>query len=802
MVDSGSFSATPRKGAPLEWVGGRRLAPFYVDDGKQPYRASLSLWVEVPSELIVGHDLTAGGEEEHAVVRTLQAALAHPMAGPPRRPDRLRVGDEATAMAVRAVVGASIPVIVAPTPEIDALVEALAHAAPDRPVPGQLDASYLSEGRVRPVSVERMFQSAKLLYGCAPWKVATDDQVLRVDIPALDVRGACISIIGYLGESLGLMVFPSLDSYERFAQAAEALQGRGGPFDVGTEWLVLSYQRRADLSETQRREVAEHAWPVASAGAYPTVTRRDRDGVPQPLVERDVQIASAVASSLTPFFVKHRSAFEHVHFDPISESYFDEDDLEVRFTVPYDAFELFEKTPPAVPEPAAAKPGRNDPCHCGSGRKYKRCHLALDASEAAGSHGARDLRELDTYLVDRLFAFAMRRFGHAWRGSDTLFPDARRENAQLAVPWDLYHRRIDGATVLEWYLRENGAHLTREEQAMLAAQRAAWVSVWEVLAVQPGKQIQLLDLLSGEQRTVEEATASQTLVVRDTIVGRVVDHQGVSWLAGLHPRLLPPREAAEVVRAARKRLRLKGPVPPERLREESCARALISSWLAAVREFDELAAIPPQLENTDGDPLLLTTDHFAIAAGRQDAVAALLQAMPGVEPPEPGEAPEYVFLRAGNTRHKQWQSTVVGRAWFSKRELLVETNSTKRANALRAQLEAACGDRIRYQLREQSDPLSKKAKKSARAPHGFASEPLEPEEGEATREFLKQHYRGWLDSAIPALGGLTPREAVRTKGGREAVDLLLKDLENHDMRRPGRGAGMVPWLRQQLGLEE
>ena len=26
----------------------------------------------------------------------------------------------------------------------------------------------------------------------------------------------------------------------------------------------------------------------------------------------------------------------------------------------------------------SAKPGRNDPCHCGSGKKYKRCHLAID----------------------------------------------------------------------------------------------------------------------------------------------------------------------------------------------------------------------------------------------------------------------------------------------------------------------------------------------------------------------------------------------------------------------------------------
>ena len=29
------------------------------------------------------------------------------------------------------------------------------------------------------------------------------------------------------------------------------------------------------------------------------------------------------------------------------------------------------------------RPGRNEPCYCGSGRKYKQCHLPADEAEAA-----------------------------------------------------------------------------------------------------------------------------------------------------------------------------------------------------------------------------------------------------------------------------------------------------------------------------------------------------------------------------------------------------------------------------------
>jgi hypothetical protein len=35
------------------------------------------------------------------------------------------------------------------------------------------------------------------------------------------------------------------------------------------------------------------------------------------------------------------------------------------------------------PETSAAKPGRNDDCWCGSGRKYKKCHLPEDEKKAA-----------------------------------------------------------------------------------------------------------------------------------------------------------------------------------------------------------------------------------------------------------------------------------------------------------------------------------------------------------------------------------------------------------------------------------
>jgi hypothetical protein len=35
------------------------------------------------------------------------------------------------------------------------------------------------------------------------------------------------------------------------------------------------------------------------------------------------------------------------------------------------------------------KVGRNDPCHCGSGKKYKKCHLAADEAAETAAYAAK-----------------------------------------------------------------------------------------------------------------------------------------------------------------------------------------------------------------------------------------------------------------------------------------------------------------------------------------------------------------------------------------------------------------------------
>ena len=528
--------------------------------------------MELPDAFVVGQALVMPENTDGAVARTLRSALTQPAVGSPRRPDLIRVTDDATAAEVRAEVAGTIPVTVAPTPELDDLLQ---HLIATMPASQDDEPSYFAGGRVTAPAVEKLFTAGSSLF-----------------IPALGVNGACLSIIGQLDESRSVLFFPSLDGFEQFRDAAQTGAVEHGSVALGTELLSLAFKPATELPPSMRREAMEHGWPVESADAYPLVAHREPDGRPRPLVERDVQIATACALSLNAFFAKH-------------------------------------------------------------------------------------------------------------------------------------------------------------------------AAVWEVEAVDPGKTVTLHDLLSGERRTVQETRGSKTLVARDALLARIVDHDDVSLLCGMHHRALPPLETAEVVRRARARRRRKRAVPVERLRDAGFGRRLIRYWENAVEDLDVRSAMPPDLRNGDGDPLLLTVNHFEVTPEDMAAIDARIAEMEGARQETAGEdASVYVFLRTDDATRPDGEQTVVGRVQMAPRALRIETNSQARADALREWIEAACGSRIRHRAREHMDSLalSKNAEQSPPAPTPASPEQQEFGSGVQGAPLYRL--------ARPAAAGAEPQDAARVRTDR------------------------------------
>jgi hypothetical protein len=239
-------------------------------------------------------------------------------------------------------------------------------------------------------------------------------------------------------------------------------------------------------------------------------------------------------------------------------------------------------------------------------------------------------------------------------------------------------------------------------------------------------------------------------------------------------------------------------VPVERLRDRAFGSYLIRRWEEAVDDMDFRRAIPPTLCNTDGDPLLLTVDRFALAPGTERAVEERLATVEDVLPPEPDDEERcFGFIKPGNAMHRSWDNTSIGAAWVTPGELRLETNATRRADALRARVEAACGELIRHVEREEADPRALVADAGIDPPTLPAAV---PEAAALLREVKERHYAAWVDQPLPALGGQTPRAAMRSRDGRARVDVLLKDLENLESRLPQEERVDLAALRARLGF--
>ena len=281
------------------------------------------------------------------------------------------------------------------------------------------------------------------------------------------------------------------------------------------------------------------------------------------------------------------------------------------------------------------------------------------------------------------------------------------------------------------------------------------------------------------------------------MLARIVDHDGVSLLCGVHPRPLPPFDTAAVVQRARNRLRRKRAVPVDRLRPAAFGRHLIRYWEKAVRDLDERSAVPPRLRNLDGDPFLLTVDHFEVTPDAIREVDARIRKLDGAQREPDGEdTTVYVFLRPDDPARPGSQQTVIGRVEMSRTALRIETNSRARADALRERIQGACGSRIRHRAREHSDPLAPRAG-AGNLPHLPA--PPSPEQDRLVAEFKARHYADWADQPLPALNNRTPRECAKTAAGRAEVDLLLKDMEHKERRAPGAPFDFST-IRRALGI--
>jgi len=458
---------------------------------------------------------------------------------------------------------------------------------------------------------------------------------------------------------------------------------------------------------------------------------------------------------------------------------------------------------------SSEKIGRNDPCSCGSGKKYKHCCLQKQPP-SQDRLWARQ-REASDQLTREMMRFAARKFGkhieEAWQDfnmSDLPVPFVNRttEN-QIFMPYFLFHWDPDsrsggrsalgkGGVVTRWYMLEKAGKLAETERVFLEQATTQPITFYDVLQCEPGERMTVRDTLTGSETEVIERLASQTLRPGDIVYGQLWNLPPLAIFGCCAPLCIPPYRKAEVV-GLRKKLRKRIAKQNRNLTAGDLLRYSDDIRETYLNIRDVLHA-PPRLCNTDGDPLVFHTLTFQIESAEAafEALAPLAvgrskdDLLDDAEFDQAGKllSVEFDWLKKGNRKISSWDNTILGSITISEHSLVAEVNSENRAGRLRAGIEKRLGALATHQTTVAQTPedMLKNAPKKKTARAELDDDEVgdilrDPEVRKKAQESVQKQVEAWVHQKIPILGNRTPLEAVRDPDGREIIESLLLEWE-------------------------
>jgi len=486
------------------------------------------------------------------------------------------------------------------------------------------------------------------------------------------------------------------------------------------------------------------------------------------------------------------------------------------------------------------KTSRNDPCPCGSGEKYKKCCLGKsnvvpsdDVSYRRISKVYRDLEEkIEIYIVQNFneedIVDALDEFFCRPEEDDAYFLDEEIMDAlqDLYRPWLIYNYRHapgpgkeksksrEGITIAEAYMRENLHTMSETEKNLVMAISRKPYSFFEVTGVSPGESIDLENILTGESICVKEYMGSKSLQPKHLVFARTVTVEGIHMLIGMGRTILPHGTKPRLIEL---RKSIRG-------RKSSVTDPDLTEWDSDLRQvyfdIDRHLRMPPQMQNTDGDPLEFHKLVFEITDPQTafEKLASLCTVESAETLRETAKTYKtgmireigFSWTKKGNKKIPHYDNTILGNIHIQKNRLTIEVNSARRAGRIRKEVESRLKGQVRFKLDSIEDmeavmkklPGESSSHKKAMKEHEALMK--NPEIQDQFKRMILKHWKDWLDMKLPALGNTTPRKAARTKDGREAILAMLYDMETRDTPDPllnELNRQGIQSVKKELGLE-
>ena len=479
------------------------------------------------------------------------------------------------------------------------------------------------------------------------------------------------------------------------------------------------------------------------------------------------------------------------------------------------------------------KIGRNDPCPCGSGKKYKKCCQAKQTEIEFFWSRVHKERER---LIEKMMLFcgeycASDVVEDAW--PDFKSPDRTDEAGDFdpihmnlfwswfyfQLPYPKYTEETEKNypelienPVGETFLTLKSDTLTELQIEYVKKCLQAPFSFYDVIEVRQGHGMAVKDIFTFEEFEVVEKSASNTLKKGDIVFGMLLTMKNLTVFESLGVVAIPPLRKVTFIDIRKNLKKITKTITRPFLMEYQ--EEMICFYLEI---FDEITN--PQkikLHNMDGEELVCYKLIYKISGPHEtfekihklNVLHSREELLEHATLDKNSKVKKIIFdwSKKGNKRHKSWTNTILGKISIQQNKMTVEVNSRERSEEIKSILKKLLGESATLQnaVIQDFDAAMKEANK--RPPVSLEEQKKlmnDPKAQEHMREFLKSHWDEWMTTKIMALNNQAPEQAARSKEGRELLEALITDYERRDSQT-GR-MDNLPFLkniREKLGLSQ
>jgi hypothetical protein len=466
------------------------------------------------------------------------------------------------------------------------------------------------------------------------------------------------------------------------------------------------------------------------------------------------------------------------------------------------------------------KIGRNDPCYCGSGKKFKHCHdrelsVVVPLSSGARSEAVPIL--LDWLRKNHRKATALALDETLHDALTQVFEDDEVDTVaalnslddqdlqqimlnlnELLIAQGDISVKGDFIEVAELAISNAGPRLNEVQRDWISQLASRPLRLYDVTEVMPGKGVTVCDAVETflPPVTVVERSGSQSMKVGMQIGARIMK-SGDEWQfsGAMYPfSMLAGRATLNALLWQRKEA---GYHPDDM--DYHCATTIFEEWLA---QFFIAPEMPDITDMYSGEPMLFISDTYRVID--KAAIKARLASQPDVHAIDKATWSRDLICHDGMTRP---QASIT----FGKKKDVLEVfyQTASHAEKGRPWFDALMADVAQFIARKTLTPneaidAARSEKSTSNKKAQSAQTEISPSVmTEVIEKFIRKNYANWADEPLPMFKNRTPRQEMQTVAGLERVKGLLRSYQDGEMEQ-AQGQGREPvsyqFLWDTLGL--